>query len=223
MVNRTWQAYFGIGLVSTSEDLGTQSERPSHPELLDWLALEFMEPTVNKSAEPWSLKQLHRLIVLSSTYRQASKRTAAANGFDDPDNRMLSRGPRFRVEAETVRDIALSASGLLYPKVGGRSVFPPLPAFMLLPPVSYGPKIWPVETGAERYRRALYTFRYRSIPYPVLQTFNALNGDFACIRRARSNTPLQALMTLNEPVFFECAGIWPLKRFGKGEQPMPPD
>ena len=134
----------------------------------------------------------------------------------DPDNRLLARGSRFRVDAEAVRDIALSAGGLLNEKIGGRSVFPPLPAFMLQPPISYGPKIWPEETGPERYRRALYTFRYRSIPYPVFQTFDAPNGDFACVRRARSNTPLQALMTLNEPVFVESARALAMKTLKEG-------
>ena len=197
LVNRVWQTYFGIGLVSTPEDLGTQTDAPSHPALLDWLAVEFME-------RDWSLKALHRLIVNSSTYRQASKISPQAFARD-PYNRLLARGSRFRVEAEVVRDIALAAGGLLNRAIGGRSVYPPLPRFMLMPPVSYGPKTWPVETGDQRYRRALYTFRYRSLPYPVLQTFDAPNGDFACVRRARSNTPLQALMTLNEPVFMQCA------------------
>src|SRR5262249_16183482 len=157
-------------------------------------AVEVMEPTVTTSEKPeaWSLKHLHRLIVMSNTYRQSS--AIRSSKLEDPDNRLLSHGPRFRVDAEVVRDIALAASGLLNPKTGGPGVFPPLPAFMLAPPVSYGPKIWPEETGPERYRRALYTFRYRSIPYPVLQTFDAPNGDFACVRRPRSNTPLQALM-----------------------------
>ena len=196
IVNRVWQSYFGIGIVSTSEDLGTQAEPPTHPELLDWLAVEFMD-------QGWSLKELHRLIVCSATYRQNSLVTP--EGLTrDPYNRLLARGPRFRVDAEIVRDIALAASGLLDAKVGGRSVSP-LPRFMLMPPVSYGPKIWPVETGPERYRRALYTFRYRSLPYPGLQAFDAPNGDSSCVRRSRSNTPLQALTTLNEPVFMECA------------------
>ena len=218
LVNRVWQAYFGTGIVSTSEDLGTQSEPPSHPELLDWLAVEFMEPNAlaEKSAA-WSMKHLHRLIVMSSTYRQTSK-AAPALFARDPDNRLLARGPRFRVEAEAVRDIALTSSGLLNPKIGGRSVFPPLPAFMILPPVSYGPKIWPEDKGPERYRRALYTFRYRSIPYPLLQTFDAPNGDFACVRRPRSNTPLQALMTLNEPIFIECARALAHKTLKEGGQ-----
>ena len=192
-MNRVWQSYFGTGLVATSEDLGTQSDAPSHPELLDWLAVEFMD-------RGWSLKDLHRLIVCSDTYRQNSRVTPESLARD-PYNRLLARGPRLRVDAEIVRDVALSASGLLDNKIGGRSVFPPLPGFMLMPPVSYGPKIWPVEMGPDRYRRALYTFRYRSVPYPGLQAFDAPNGDASCVRRSRSNTPLQALTTLNEPVF----------------------
>ena len=216
LVNRVWQAYFGTGLVATSEDLGIQSERPSHPELLEWLAVEFMEPTA-EGAKPsgWSLKHLHRLIVMSNTYRQFSKVTPEL-AQRDAENRLLARGPRFRVDAEVVRDIALAASGLLNPKIGGRSVFPPLPAFMLLPPVSYGPKVWPEDIGPERYRRAMYTFRFRSLPYPVLQTFDAPNGDFACVRRPRSNTPLQALMTLNETIFVESARALAQKTLKEG-------
>jgi hypothetical protein len=208
IVNRVWQAYFGIGLVATSEDFGTQSEPPSHPELLDWLAVEFME-------RGWSLKALHRLIVTSATYRQSSHVTPELL-TRDPYNRLLARGPRFRVDSEIVRDIGLAASGLLNPTVGGRSVFPPLPAFMLVPPVSYGPKIWPEDKGPNRYRRGLYTFRYRSIPYPALQTFDAPNGDFACVRRPRSNTPLQALMTLNEPISMDCAQALALRTLQEG-------
>ena len=120
-------------------------------------------------------------------------------------NRLLARGPRFRVDAELVRDIALAASGLLDPEVGGPSVCPPAPAFLFQPPTSYGPKVWHEANGPDRYRRALYTFRYRSVPYPMLQAFDAPNGDFACVRRTRSNTPLQALTTLNEPIYLECA------------------
>jgi hypothetical protein len=205
IVNRIWQSDFGIGLVSTSEDFGLQADAPSHPELLDWLAVELMEPSVGgNAAAPWSLKNLHRLIVQSATYRQSSK-VSSDLGARDPYNRLLARGARFRVDAELVRDIALAASGLLNRETGGRPVHPPLPDFMLQPPVSYGPKTWKEDTDAQRYRRALYTFRFRSIPYPVLQAFDAPNGDFSCVRRARSNTPLQALMTLNEPIFMECA------------------
>jgi hypothetical protein len=197
IVNRAWQAYFGTGLVATSEDLGSQGEQPSHPELLDWLAVEFME-------RGWSLKVLHRLITSSATYRQSSKVTAELHARD-PFNRLLARGPRVRVEGEIVRDIALAASGLLNPKIGGPSVHPPAPESLFLPPASYGPKVWNEDKGAERYRRALYTFRYRSVPYPMLQAFDTPNGDFACVRRVRSNTPLQALTSLNEPLFVECA------------------
>jgi len=207
-VNRVWQTYFGTGLVATSEDFGTQSEPPSHPELLDWLAVEFMEGTHPDGAlttsQPWSLKHLHRLIVNSTMYRQSSRVTSQLLARD-PFNRLLARAPRFRVEAEIVRDIALSASGLLVPRIGGPSVYPPAPDFLFQPPASYGPKVWKEETGENRYRRALYTFRFRSVPYPVLQTFDAPNGDASCVRRTRANTPLQALTTLNEPVFVECA------------------
>lgn len=208
LVNRVWQAYFGTGLVETSEDLGVQSPPPSHPELLDWLAVEFME-------QGWSLKKLHRLIVTSATYRQDSKVSPELQR-KDPYNRLLARGPRFRVEAEIVRDIALAASGLLNPKIGGPSVYPPAPEFLFVPPASYGPKNWHEEKGEDRYRRALYTFRYRSVPYPMLQTFDAPNGDFSCVRRVRSNTPLQALTTLNETLFFEAAQALALKTLREG-------
>jgi len=123
----------------------------------------------------------------------------------DPYNRLLARGPRFRVEGEIVRDIALATSGLLNPAMGGRSVYPPSPEFLYQPPASYGPKVWKEDTGPERYRRSLYIFKFRSVPYPMLQTFDAPNGDFSCVRRLRSNTPLQALVSLNETEFVECA------------------
>ncbi|MCA9175120.1 MAG: PSD1 domain-containing protein [Planctomycetales bacterium] len=197
IVNRIWQGYFGVGLVDTPEDLGTQGSLPTHPELLDWLAVELMD-------NGWSLKHIHRLIVTSNTYRQSSAQSAKAS-TDDPNNRLLARGPRFRVDAEVVRDIFLTASGLLNPKVGGRSVYPPAPAFLFQRPASYGPKRWDYETGEEKYRRALYTFRFRSVPYPALQNFDAPSGEFSTVRRPRSNTPLQALTTLNEPLFVECA------------------
>jgi mono/diheme cytochrome c family protein len=208
IVNRVWQTYFGIGIVSTSEDLGSQSETPSHPELLDWLAVEFMD-------HGWSLKWLHRLIVTSATYRQSSRMTPEEYARD-PYNRLLARGPRFRVDAEIVRDIALETSGLLNSRLGGPSVFPPAPDFLFVPPVSYGPKIWKEAKGPGRYRRATYTFRYRSVPYPALQTFDAPNGDFSCVRRSRSNTPLQALTSLNEPIFLECARSLALKTVWEG-------
>lgn len=196
-VNRIWQSYFGAGLLEASEDFGTRAELPSHPELLDWMACEFMDTG-------WNIKKLHRLIVHSATYRQSSRVTPELYSRD-PYNRLLARGPRFRVEAESVRDIALTASGLLNPALGGHSVFPPAPEFLFQPPVSYGPKDWPVSTGTDRYRRSIYIFRFRSVPYPLLQTFDAPNGDFSCVRRLRSNTPLQALVSLNETTFLECA------------------
>jgi hypothetical protein len=196
-VNRVWQAYFSTGLVSSSEDLGKQSEAPSHPELLDWLAVEFME-------KGWSMKNLHRTIVNSATYRQSSNVSSELVGRD-PNNRLLAHASRMRVEAETVRDIALASSGLLNQKVGGPSVYPPAPDFLFKPPSSYGPKNWNEEKGEDRFRRALYTFRFRSVPYPMLQAFDAPNGDTSCVRRPRSNTPLQALVTLNEPLFLESA------------------
>jgi len=197
IVNRLWQAYFGVGIVASVEDFGRQSESPSHPELLDWLAVELME-------RGWSLKQIHRLIVTSETYRQSSAVTPALLERD-PDNRLLARGSRMRVDGEIIRDITLAASGLLNRRVGGESVFPPSPDFLYLPPASYGPKVWTESTGADRYRRALYTFRFRSVPHPVLQNFDTPNGDSACVRRSRSNTPLQALTALNEPLFVEAA------------------
>ncbi len=208
MVNRVWQAYFGLGLVSTSEDFGMQSEMPSHPELLDWLACEFMDHN-------WSFKHLHRLIVTSATYRQSSKVTPELLE-KDPYNRLLARAPRFRVEGEIVRDIALATSGLLNAKLGGPSVMPPAPTFLFDPPASYAPFPWKHETGPNKYRRALYTFRRRSTPFPALQTFDVPNGDASCVRRQRSNSPLQALVSLNEPLFVECSQALARKTLAEG-------
>jgi hypothetical protein len=208
IVNRIWQAYFGVGLVGTSDDLGTQGDMPTHPELLDWLAVELME-------HDWSLKHIHRLIVSSATYQQSS-RVAPELLERDPANRLLARGARFRVDAEVVRDLALSASGLLTPTVGGPSVYPPAPEFLFKPPTSYGPKPWHFDVGPDKYRRAIYTTRYRSVPYPALQAFDAPTGEYACVRRVRSNTPLQALTTLNEPLFFECARALAVKTVADG-------
>lgn len=197
LVNRVWQSYFGTGITRTSEDLGLQGEMPTHPELLDWLAVEFME-------NGWSLKHLHRLITDSATYRQSSV-VSPERQERDPDNRLLARGPRFRLESEAIRDNALAISGLLHQKVGGPSVYPPAPAELFVPPASYGYKTWVVAEGPDRYRRALYTFQYRSSPYPGQQVFDAPTGELSCVQRNRSNTPLQALTTLNEPLFVECA------------------
>jgi hypothetical protein len=152
----------------------------------------------------WSLKCLHRLITSSATYRQSSHVTPELYARD-PYNRLLARGPRIRVDAEIVRDITLAASGLLNRQVGGPSVYPPAPAFLFKPPASYGPKTWNEADDDNRYRRGIYTFRFRSVPYPMLETFDAPPGNVSCVRRSRSNTPLQALTTLNEPLFIECA------------------
>jgi Protein of unknown function (DUF1553)/Protein of unknown function (DUF1549)/Planctomycete cytochrome C len=194
-VNRFWESVFGRGLVLTSEDFGTQGERPSHPELLDWLAVEFVE-------KGWSQKAILREIVTSATYRQSSRSTAAQLERD-PDNHLLARGPRFRVEAEMVRDVALSASGLLSPKVGGPSVFPDQPAGVWNSP--YSNAKWETSPGQDRYRRSLYTFVRRTSPYPSLVTFDAPSREFCTVRRVRTNTPLQALTTLNDPVFVEAS------------------
>ena len=197
IVNRVWQAYFGVGLVTTPEDFGMQSAPPSHPELLDWLACEFMDNN-------WSFKHIHRLIVTSATYRQSSRITPEAYE-KDPYNRWLARAPRFRVDGEIVRDIALAASGLLNEKLGGPSVMPPAPKFLFEPPASYAPFPWKHDASAEQYRRGIYVFRRRSTPFPELQTFDVPNADAACVRRQRSNSPLQALVSLNEPMFVECS------------------
>ena len=194
-VNRVWQSYFGTGIVATSEDFGAQCDPPSHPELLDWLACELMD-------KGWSIKALHRLIVNSATYRQRSSVSSELYARDQ-FNRLLARGPRFRVEGEIVRDVALTASGRLNPVIGGPSIYSPIPESLL--GLSYAPLTWNAETGPDRYRRALYTFRRRSLPYPALQNFDTPNADCACVRRQRSNTPLAALTTLNEVVFTECA------------------
>ena len=196
-VNRVWQAYFGIGLLETSDDFGHQAARPSHPELLDWLACEFVE-------SGWDMKHLHRLITTSATYQQESLATEKQRDLD-PKNRLLARGSRFRAPAETVRDIQLATSGLLNASLGGRSVYPPAPDYLFQLPASYGPKTWIVEKDSQRYRRALYTFRFRSVPYPMLTTFDAPNGSVSCVRRTLSTTPLQALVTLNEQVSVEAA------------------
>ena len=207
-VNRMWLEIFGTGIVETAEDFGTQVSAPSHPELLDWLAVEFME-------KGWDVKGTLRTILLSSAYRQSSNATPELLS-KDPYNRLLARGPRFRVDAEIVRDIFLASSGLLSTQVGGDNAFPPAPSFLFQPPTSYGPKVWNESTGSEKYRRAIYTFRFRSVPYPILQTFDAPNGESSCVRRSRSNTPLQALATLNEPLFLESAQALAAKAIENG-------
>jgi mono/diheme cytochrome c family protein len=194
-VNRYWEQMFGHGIVETAEDFGSQGEPPSHPELLDWLATEFMR-------DGWSMKKIKRTIVTSATYRQSSHVTPELVERD-PYNRLLARGPRFRVPAETVRDIALAASGLLSPKIGGPSVFPYQPEGVWDEP--YSGEKWVESPGEDRYRRGVYTFIRRTSAYPSLLTFDAPSREFCTVRRVRTNTPLQALTTLNDPAFFEAA------------------
>lgn len=205
IVNRIWQQYFGQGLVVSPEDFGTRAETPSHPELLDWLAVEFRE-------KGWHWKHMHRLIVNSAVYRQASVISATS---PDPTNRYLARAPRLRVEAEIVRDIALGASGLLSRKIGGPSVYPPIPDGALA--VSFRSRsVWETSKGEDRYRRGLYTFWKRSVPYPAMSSFDAPNADVACTRRTRSVSPLQALTTLNDQVFMETAQAFALRVWQEG-------
>ena len=201
IVNRVWQQYFGFGIVQTENDFGTQGIPPTHPELLDWLACEFMEPTV-ASAPNWSLKHIHRLIVNSTTYRQSSRvRPELAN--IDANNKLLARQNRLRLDAEIVRDVALTAAGLLNPELGGPPVYPPQPdGVMSLGQVR---RTWKASTGGERYRRALYTHIWRATPHPALSVFDAPEGFSTCTRRIRSNTPLQALTLLNDEQFYEFA------------------
>ena len=196
-VNRFWEQLFGIGLVETSEDFGTQGTTPSHPELLDWLAIRFQRE------HGWKVKSLLREIVLSATYRQSSAATPALYARD-PANRLLARGPRFRLTAEQVRDVTLSVSGLLSDSMLGPSVMPPQPDGVWQRP--YSGERWVADTGANRYRRALYTLWKRTAPYPSLITFDAPSHEVSVTRRVRTNTPLQALVTLNDPVYTEAAG-----------------
>jgi hypothetical protein len=195
-VNRVWQNVFGEGLVETSEDFGSRAPVPEHQAVLDTLAVQWME-------QGWSQKRLLKSILMTEAYQRSSKATPELMEVD-PRNRWLTRGPRFRCDAESIRDIVLSAAGLLHHRVGGPSVIPPVPQNVLDYNYTY-PSYWQAAAPPERYRRAVYMFRKRSMPDPVLNVFDAPNGDVACARRMRSNTPLSALAGLNEPVFFEAA------------------
>jgi len=195
-VNRIWQEFFGRGFVRTSEDFGTQGEKPSHPELLYWLATEFAD-------RGWSMKAIDRLIVTSATYRQSSKMRKELEA-KDPDNVLLARQSRVRLPAELIRDSALEAAGLLHPAIGGPSVKPPQPAGVS--ELTYGSGLkWKESEGSDRYRRGLYIHFQRTSPYPELVNFDAPDSRISCTRRRRSNTPLQALNLLNDTVFFEAA------------------
>ncbi|MBI2433146.1 MAG: PSD1 domain-containing protein [Candidatus Hydrogenedentes bacterium] len=194
-VNRFWEQFFGTGIVSTPQDFGTQGELPTHPELLDWLATEFM-------AKEWSMKELCRLIVTSAAYRQSSKVTPELQERD-PNNVLLARGPRFRLSAETLRDQLLASSGLLSQKMYGPSVMPYQPDGIWM--IVYSDDKWETSIGDDRYRRGVYTFWRRTSPYPSMTTFDAPSREFCTVRRDRTNTPLQALVTLNDPVSIEAA------------------
>ena len=195
VVNRYWEAMFGRGIVETSEDFGSQGDPPTHPQLLDWLATEFMR-------QQWSMKAIKRLIATSATYRQSSRITPELLARD-PYNKLVARGPRFRVEAEMVHDIALSLGGLLSPKMGGPSVFPYQPEGIW--DVPFSSEKWVMSKGEDHYRRAIYTFIRRNSPYPTLVVFDAPSREYCTVRRVRTNTPLQALTTLNDPFFFDAA------------------
>ena len=194
-MNRVWMEYFGRGIVETEDDFGTQGTPPTHPELLDWLGREFIRRS-------WSMKAMHRLIVTSATYRQSSKARPDA-GEKDPRNLLLCRQERVRVDAEIVRDAALSASGMLDLEIGGPSVRPPQPDGVFA--FTQAAKKWDADTGPNRYRRALYTFFYRSAPHPLFTAFDSPNFQTVCTRRARSDTPLQALTVANDQAFIEMA------------------
>jgi hypothetical protein len=195
--------YFGTGIVKTSEDLGTQGEWPSHPQLLDYLASRFI-------ASGWDVKAMQRLIVTSATYRQSSKATPDLIA-KDPDNRLLARGPRFRLPAELIRDQALAISGLLNPQIGGASVFPYQPAGLWEELMSRSDGAnWTAQTytpshGRDLYRRTMYTFWKRTSPPPTLHTFDAPDREVCTVRRSRTNTPLQALVLMNDPTYLEAS------------------
>lgn len=194
-VNRQWEQLFGVGIVKTSEDFGLRSELPSHPDLLDWLAIEFMD-------EGWSLKQLTKTIVMSATYRQESVVTDALRERD-PENRLLAHGPRFRLDAEVVRDSALEIGGLLSTKMYGPSVMPYQPDGVWN--VVYSGYKWVQSEGEDRHRRGVYTYTRRTSPYPSMVAFDAGSREVCLVRRVRTNTPLQALVMLNDPVYIEAA------------------
>ncbi len=195
MVNRFWAQFFGIGIVETEEDFGSQGLPPSHPRLLDWLATEFMR-------QDWSMKQLCKTIVMSATYQQSSRLTADVLQRDR-FNRLLARGPRIRLDAEMVRDNALAVSGLLSRKIHGPSVMPPQPAGIWQS--TYNTQKWVTSSGEDRYRRGIYTFLKRTSPYPSMVTFDAPSREVCTVRRISTNTPLQALVLLNDPVYVEAA------------------
>ena len=205
-VNRIWARLFGTGLVETEEDFGSQGELPSHPELLDWLAVDFMQ-------HDWDVKRIIKSIVMSATYQQTAVLTAKKLSLD-PRNRLLSRAPRFRLDAETIRDQALAISGLLSRKMYGPSVYPFQPGGLWRAAFN-GQRTWPTSKGEDKFRRGLYTFWRRTVPYPSMATFDAPSREICSMRRIRTNTPLQALVTMNDPVYVEASQAF-AKRILKG-------
>ena len=233
-VNRAWERFFGTGLVKTSENFGSQAEFPSHPELLDWLAAEFMRPTVatavaGQPAKPWDMKAIQKLIVMSATYRQSSHVTRES-AERDSENRLLSRGPRFRLSGETLRDQALAASGLLVDKVGGPSVRPYMPDGIWDETSRYGDlRGYMHDKGDGLYRRTMYTIWKRTAAPPSMMLFDAPSREVCTVKRSRTNTPLQALSLLNEITYVEAArklaermltegGATPAERLTRGFQ-----
>ncbi|RYF92103.1 MAG: DUF1553 domain-containing protein, partial [Chitinophagaceae bacterium] len=192
-VNRYWQNFFGVGIVKTAEDFGNQGELPSHPELLDWLAVQFIE-------SGWNVKALMKLIVMSTTYQQTSITTKERHAAD-PENRMLSRGASNRLTAEMIRDNALYASGLLNEEIGGKSVKPYQPEGLW----EINSMQYDADTGKSMYRRSLYVLIKRSVPHPTLSTFDATSRSYCVVRRQKTSTPLQALVTMNDPTFIEAS------------------
>ncbi|MBL9135445.1 MAG: PSD1 domain-containing protein [Verrucomicrobiales bacterium] len=208
VVNQYWQRYFGTGLVKSSEDFGAQGEWPSHPELLDWLATEFVRTG-------WDIKAMQRLLVTSATYRQNTRVTQEVLDRD-PENRLMARGPRFRLDAENIRDVALAASGLMNPQVGGPSVFPYQPPGLWGQVSFEGTRDYVQSVGPDNYRRGLYTYWRRSIPYAAFTVFDAPSREVCTVRRPRTNTPLQALALLNDPVYVEAARALAQRILAKG-------
>jgi hypothetical protein len=199
-VNRFWLQVFGTGIVKTAEDFGSQGDVPSHPGLLDWLAVQFIE-------DGWDIKATMKRLVLSSTYRQSSRWTPEL-AQRDPENRLLARGPRYRLDAEMLRDQALAVSGLLVRTMGGPGVKPPQPdgLWFAVGFTSSNTARFKADAGSEKvHRRTLYTFIKRTAPPPQLSTFDAPSRESTCVRRERTNTPLQALLLLNDPQYVECA------------------
>jgi len=213
VVNQYWQQYFGTGIVKTAEDFGSQGEPPSHPELLDWLAIEFVR-------SGWDVKAMQRLIVTSATYRQSSR--ASRELIErDPENRLLARGPRFRLPAELVRDNALAVSGLLNDKIGGPSVYPYQPKGLweeMAFGEGYSGQSYTQSSSSDLYRRSMYTVWKRTVPPPSLTLFDAPDREKCTARRAMTNTPLQALVLLNDPTYVEASRALAVRALHSGSK-----